>query len=309
MTTSAAPTPAVSVIIPAYHSWKALPLCLTALQRQQGDVTFEVIVVISAADGQEVTLQQRFPTVQILAYAERKFPGQARNLGAQQARGDILLFLDADCLLAADGVERCLQSHRRFSQPLIGGALLPDPAQNHIGWAQYFSSLTAWMPSRDTEPVPAADVATGCCSIKRAAFLNFGMFADIRYGEDTLLSWRITSAGYTPLFDPGLCASHYGVSSFAQLLTRKFWHGRNYASMRAQQQHWSTANRLLRITASPIIPLLLLYRCGRNVWHSGHFRLRFLLTIPATLFVQTAWTLGEDYGLFNPLVFPDFGAE
>jgi len=293
------PSPAVSVIIPAYQAWEALPRCLAALERQEGWIAFEAIVVASGADGSEAALRQRFPGVQILALPERKTPGAARNIGAGRARGDILLFIDADCALAPDGVRRALETHRRFEQPLVGGAIEPGKAQSYAAWGQYFSSLTPWMPGRGSEPAPITDVAAGCCSIKRRAFERLGPFSEDRFCEDTLLSWRVSQAGFAPLFDPGLRVCHDGLDSLARLLGRKFRHGRAYAALRAREQHWTKPQRWLRIAAAPAVPGLMLWRAGYAVWRGGRHRLRFALASPVTLVALIAWAAGEAGGLLS----------
>lgn len=297
---SANPPLELSVIIPAYQAWDALPRCLSALERQEGGVVFETIVVVSGADGREAALRRRFPGIRIVATAERKTPGAARNIGTGRARGGILLFIDADCALAPDGVRRVLESHRRFQHPLIGGAIEPSEVQSYAAWGQYFSSLTPWMPGCATEPAPVADVATGCCSVKRWAFEQFGPFAEDRFCEDTQLSWRIGRAGFAPLFDPGLRVSHVGLDSVVQLLSRKFRHGRAYAALRAHEQGWTKVQRRLRVAAAPAVPGLLLFRAGRAVWRAGNHRQWFVLALPTTLAGFVAWAAGEVAGLLRP---------
>jgi GT2 family glycosyltransferase len=291
----------LSIIIPAYRAWDTLPRCLDSLEQQRG-VSFEAIVVVSGTDGTESSLRRQFPSVLILAFPDRKAPGVARNIGASQARGGILLFMDADCVLAPDGVRRTLETHRRHGHPLIGGAIGQDESSSHAAWGQYFSSLTAWMPRREQTPVPVADVATGCCSIKRWAFERFGPFSEDRFCEDTLLSWRIAQAGFLPLFDPGLQVHHQGLESLAHLLSRKFRSGRAYARLRAREQRWPAARRWLHIAAAPLVPGLMLCRSGRDVWRAGHYRCWFLRALPATLACLVAWAAGEAVGLLSASV-------
>ena len=81
----ASQSPEVSVIIPAYRSWDALPRYLAVLERQEGGILFEIIVVASGIADKTPPLAGRFPTVRFLVFAERKFPGMARNLSASQA--------------------------------------------------------------------------------------------------------------------------------------------------------------------------------------------------------------------------------
>lgn len=288
---------AVSVIIPAYRSWDVLPRCLEALERQEGGVCFETLVAASGSSAVDAAVAGRFPDVHFLVSAERKFPGAARNLAARHAQGDILLFVDADCILASDAVRRAVEIHQRYAHPLIGGVIGHDPSGGYIAWGYYFSGLTPWMPRREPEPIPVSDVATGCCSIKRWAFEQYGPFSEERFCEDTLLSWNIARAGFPLLLDPGLRVCHHGFDTLLLQWRRKFKHGQVLSVSRANELRWSWTRRWLQIAAFPVIPPLLLYRAGRAVFKAGCYRKPFLLTLPATFTALCAWAAGETWGL------------
>lgn len=289
----------VSVIIPAYRDWEVLPRCLESLQRQTGDVSFEIIVVVSGADGTEATLRRRFPDVRILAFTERKFIGAARNIGAKHARGGIFLFMDADCTLAPEGLARTFEIHRRYPNPLVGCAFGNGASNDYPSWGYYFSSLAPWMPRQDLEPMAISDVAGGGMSIKRWAFERYGPFWDEPFAEDTILSWRIARAGLSPLLDPGLRLEHCGTVTLGQLLRRKFSYGRAYAALRAREEHWSGARRWLHIAGTPVIPGLLMYRMARQVFRARCYRGYFLLALPVTFLAVASWTAGEFVGLLG----------
>jgi glycosyltransferase involved in cell wall biosynthesis len=86
----------VSVIIPAHNEERYLGETLEALNRQNYG-WFEVIVVANGCtDG---TAELARGNCQRLIVLSQKSLGVARNLGARMARGDLLVFLDADTLL------------------------------------------------------------------------------------------------------------------------------------------------------------------------------------------------------------------
>lgn len=83
----------ISVIIPVYNEEKALPSCLTSLKNQtQKDVE---IIVVDDGSADETKQKAKEFAVKILEQ-EHKGPGSARNLGAKNAKGEILVFVDAD---------------------------------------------------------------------------------------------------------------------------------------------------------------------------------------------------------------------
>src|SRR5258707_6202054 len=97
---------AVSLVYRTLHS----PLIgdvIAALRAQTARATIREIIVVGM---DRYGLVQPDDLVRLIPTAQSVPPGVARNRGAAVASGDHLLFLDADCLLAADAVERLLQA-------------------------------------------------------------------------------------------------------------------------------------------------------------------------------------------------------
>src|SRR5688572_9807060 len=98
MTRLARPAIGISVIVPVRNSPHDLRLCLGAL-RDAATPDAEIIVVDdgSTDDTASVASGMGMPVV---ALAQNSGPAAARNEGATRARGDILLFVDADVVVA-----------------------------------------------------------------------------------------------------------------------------------------------------------------------------------------------------------------
>lgn len=91
-----APVRMISVIIPAHNEERYLRKTLEAL-RAQNYGWFEVIVVVNGCTDR--TKEVARGRCQRLIVLSQKSLGVARNLGARMARGELLLFLDADTTL------------------------------------------------------------------------------------------------------------------------------------------------------------------------------------------------------------------
>src|SRR4051812_1867596 len=110
----------LSIIIPNLHS-PLIDQVIAALASQTACASIREVIVV----GQD--RYQRIPAgVRFVATPQPISPAAARNLGAQLASGDYLLFLDADCIAAPDLVEQILSSHRR-GHVVVGGAVAPEP--------------------------------------------------------------------------------------------------------------------------------------------------------------------------------------
>ncbi|WP_327674905.1 glycosyltransferase family 2 protein [Kitasatospora sp. NBC_00458] len=101
------PSPLISVVLPAHDQRKQLADCLDSLLAQSFR-DFEVVVVADRSPGTPAGLADgyaaRHPQVSVLHLDAAVGVGVARNAGAARARGEYLLFLDADHLLPPDAL-------------------------------------------------------------------------------------------------------------------------------------------------------------------------------------------------------------
>ncbi len=108
-------TPVISIIIPSYQHAKELPLCLESIFAQTF-ADFEVIVVNDGStDGTEEALR---PFMSRIAYVvqENRGGNAARNRGAAEARGEFLLFCDADVIMRADMLAKMVETLRQHHE-------------------------------------------------------------------------------------------------------------------------------------------------------------------------------------------------
>lgn len=94
----------VSVIIPVYNEKKVISDCLSSLAKQSYP-DFEIIVVDDGStDNPELRIKN-------LRFYKQKHqgPGKARNLGAKYAKGEILVFIDADMTFDQDFIKYLIQ--------------------------------------------------------------------------------------------------------------------------------------------------------------------------------------------------------
>lgn len=106
--------PFVSVIIPTYHDWERLKLCLKALESQTYPQNRFEVIVINNDPEDPVPEMELPPSFQIISESK---PGSyaARNKGIALAKGEIFAFTDSDCIPRKDWLERAVEQ-------LLGGA-------------------------------------------------------------------------------------------------------------------------------------------------------------------------------------------
>jgi glycosyltransferase involved in cell wall biosynthesis len=288
----------LSVIIASYNSRQTIARCLQSLVSQRRDGEVEVIVVDSSQDGTAEIVAQQFPEVRLYTFAERKFPGDARNIGLSHAAGDILAFTDADCVVDENWVREILKAHQS-PVPIIGGVIDNGNPESYVGWSHYFSNFSLWMPG--TPAGPMVEIPTVCLSMKRWAFDRCGPFLERTYSSDTVFHWRAAKGELKPRLVPSIRVSHTNITSWRGVLKRNLIRGRYFAAVRMREHHFSTLRRAVFVVGAPWLPFLLFYRTARRVLKSGVYVNQFVLSSPLILLGLAAWSLGEFWGyLSNP---------
>ena len=124
----ALPKPFVSVIIPAHNEGEFLPVTLDALKKQTYP-HFETIVVTNGCT--DNTADAVRGKCHHLYELEERGLGPARNLGAAKARGDLLMFLDADTMLEPGALAVIA---RKFKRHHSAGTLRGVPDQDKTSY-------------------------------------------------------------------------------------------------------------------------------------------------------------------------------
>lgn len=114
----------VSVIMPARDAAATIERSLAALRAQEGDVSFEVIVVDDGSSDGTAELAESEPGLRVLRQSGAG-PAAARNRAAEIARGAALAFTDADCFPEPGWLAAGLNALERAD--LVQGAVAPEP--------------------------------------------------------------------------------------------------------------------------------------------------------------------------------------
>src|SRR5436190_24068624 len=114
--------PFVSVVIPHYSDIAGLTLCLAALRRQNWAAdAFEIIVADNNSSGGVAAVQAIAGDIRVV-HAPEQGAGPARNAGVAAARGDVLAFIDADCIAEPDWLRAGVAGLQR--NDYVGGQVI-----------------------------------------------------------------------------------------------------------------------------------------------------------------------------------------
>ncbi len=195
------------MIIPAFNAEALLPACFDSIaaSRRRPD---QIILVDDCSNDQTgIVASLRGATV--LRTDRKSGPANARNLGANAALGDLLFFLDADCLLHADTLSLAEQAFLKDAKlaALIGAYDLEPEATSFL--SRFRNLLHSYHHHRGRRQ--ATTFWGACGAIRREAFFAVGGFSSsfVRPSiEDIELGLRLTDAGATILLDPSVQVKH-----------------------------------------------------------------------------------------------------
>jgi len=101
-------SPQVSVIIPTHNAEQTIGICLNALMNQTVPLdSYEVIVVDDGSIDSTCVQVEKFKDVRLFVQ-QNAGPSAARNLGLEQAQGEIVFFTDDDCEPTEDWIKQML---------------------------------------------------------------------------------------------------------------------------------------------------------------------------------------------------------
>jgi len=285
--------PKLSIIIASYDSGNLIKGCLESLKNQNTDQLLEIIVVDSSRDGVSHLIKETFPDVRLYQFSERKFCGDARNVGISVAKGEIIAFIDADCRADQNWVDHIIKAHQ--SPPLaIGGAIAHGNPKSTIGWASYFCEFSQWMPGFPSKNM--ADIAGANMSYKRRAFEEYGLFIEGTYSSDTEFHWRLRRNKGCLQFVPSMLVFHHNIDRLGRFLRHEFEHGRSFARVRVKTQHFSKFMEFVYAVFSFLIPFWLLLKIGLRNLRNRIYLFHFLKAMPLLMLGLISWSLGECAG-------------
>jgi len=280
--------PAVSVIIPSYNAEKHIEECLNSLQRPASPLNYEIIVVDSSTDATPAIIKTKFPEVRLIHLDRQTYPGAGRNTGVQQARGNIIAFIDSDCIATEDWLERGVEALDN-GYAIIGGSV-HNANPGWISWADYFLTFNEFMPTMPRKEVQF--MPTCNLFISPDTFQKVGGFReDLLAGEDTLFCSR-ASQNYRLLFEPQLQVKHNNRETWKNFITHHISFGKHSAQVRKQADLPGAAlvkNPFLALGA----PFARTARIGwRMLRHNTRYVPRFTVSLPLLWCGTLAWSYG-----------------
>jgi len=203
--------PVVSVIIPVYNEEAIITCCLDSLEKLNypKELT-EIIAIDNNSRDKSAELIKKYPSVKYI-FEARKGRSAARNTGIKAANGEIIAFIDADCVVSPDWLNNIIPGLKSKTTGCCGGKTLSYYPENMIehyfDWS--FESHAAKILNFSEKYFIGPIFATSNLICRREVFDAVGFFDEyMTAGEDTDLVWRINLKGYQLNYVPGAVVYH-----------------------------------------------------------------------------------------------------
>jgi glycosyltransferase involved in cell wall biosynthesis len=212
-----------TIIIPVYNGRAYLRQALEALAHARRPADEVLVVDDGSTDGSGELAQGLGAQVIRLSDGPRG-PARARNRGAAQASGEILLFLDADVAVHRDTLAR-LEAYFR-EQPDLTALFGSYDVHPSPGYVSRFKNLLHHF-THQTSVREASTFWAGCGAIRREAFVALEGF-DEGYRspavEDIELGIRLKQSGHRVVLAPEVQVTHLKVWSLTSLVLTDIFH-------------------------------------------------------------------------------------
>lgn len=183
--------PSVSVIVPIYNGESDLPALLECLNTQTYP-NFECLLIDNNSNDRTVELLKTAESDRIRVFNQSQIQSSyaARNLGIQNATGEILAFTDADCRPEPNWLSDLIQPFREPAVGLVAGEIKALPGNTVL---EQYADRQETLSQKHTLNHPfCAYGQTANLAIRLQAFKQIGLFRPyLTTGGDADICWRI----------------------------------------------------------------------------------------------------------------------
>ncbi len=190
-----------SFIIPVYNRPDEIQELLQSFELLQGKTPFEIVIV---EDGSTIVSEKIINTYRgkldiSYFFKENSGPGDSRNFGMQNAKGNYFIILDSDCILPKNYLVEVEKSLDKSYVDCFGG---PDAAHDSFTNLQKAInfSMTSFITTGgirgNKNSVDTFQPRSFNMGLSKEAFIASKGFGSIHPGEDPDLSIRLWNLGY-----------------------------------------------------------------------------------------------------------------
>jgi glycosyltransferase involved in cell wall biosynthesis len=210
-----------STIIPTFNGASRITRCLESLAKQTAGRNVEILVVDDGSTDNTAHVVRGYPSARLISQANAG-PASARNRGALEAQGRILLFTDDDCVPMPDWLDAMLEPFQ--NSDVVGAKGTYRTHQQSL--AARFVQIEYEDKYRMMAGLPSIDfIDTYSAGFRRDRFLEMAGYDTsfpVACAEDIELSYRMSARGWKMKFVPAAIVYHTHPDTFSRYLKKKY---------------------------------------------------------------------------------------
>jgi GT2 family glycosyltransferase len=214
-------TDSVSIIVPTFNGGSRVARCIEALLHQDSARKPEILVVDDGSTDNTADVVRAYPCVRLITQVNSG-PAAARNRGALEAHGTVILFTDDDCVPMPEWLEAMLEAFRDPEVVAVKGVYRTHQKQLAARFVQIeYEDRYRLMAGLSTIDF----VDTYSAAFRRDRFLEmtgYDTSFPVACAEDVELSYRMSARGWKMKFAPRAIVYHTHPTTFWAYLRKKY---------------------------------------------------------------------------------------
>lgn len=280
----------VSIVIPSLNS-PIIAQILQAILQQNGLQTLNEIIVVGK-DELDLLAKIHDERVQFIDTGNPVIAAQARNIGIKHSTGDVILFLDSDCLPNQNWLQGHLDAQIAGHSVVSGSVEMRGKGYWHLIYnISLFHRIVQQQTAGERDFLATLNLSVARSVIDKVG----GMDDSVNRVEDVDWTIRMRRQGIQPYFWPAASVYHmHNRTTFKRVWQDCALSGYHMRRLRLHHKGLLQAPLVLR---SPLLVLLLspmiaLWATLRIIWQTPFLIPKWLHTLPAIYLTKIAWCWG-----------------
>ena len=225
----------VSIVIPCRNEEKFISKCLDSLIKQDyPKENLEILVVDGISEDKTKEIVERYikkyPFIKLLENP-KKFTSSGLNIGIKQARGEIIIRMDAHAGYKSDYISKSVRYLKEYNADNVGGVMKTLPKENTLSAKAIAICLShpfgvggSWFRIGTKKPREVDTVFGGC--YKREVFDRVGLFNEnLVRSQDMEFNLRLKKVGGKILLVPEIVSYYYPKTNLKDFFVHNFKDG------------------------------------------------------------------------------------